>query len=125
MYAAGAPHKFKMPSLKFLHDVARLEYDCCTNAEILQEVLHRYRSIGRWEEGKEVYFLARKIVPNVQSITAEITDKAVDLMDKYPDLLARDCLHVAHCLLSELEGICSFDKDFDEVEEIKRIEPSL
>jgi len=123
MYAAGAPHRFKSRSVRYLHEVARLEHSCCVNAEILQEILHRYRSIGRWEDGREVFSLAKKIVPTVEPITAEILDKTVELMDFYPRLMARDCLHAAHCILASLEGICSFDADFDVIEEIRRIEP--
>ena len=124
MYAAGAPHEYKVPSLRFLHEVARLEHECCVNAEILQEILHRYRSIGRWEAGKEVYHLAKKIVPTVEPITADLMEKTVELMNAYPQLMARDCLHAAHCILSGLEGICSFDRDLDTIEGIRRIEPS-
>jgi len=123
MYAAGAPHEFKLPSLSFLHDVARLEHECCVNAEILLEILHRYRSIGRWEDGREVYHQAKKIVPTVEPITADFLDKTVELMDAYPQLMARDCLHAAHCLIADLEGICSFDTDFDIIEGLRRIEP--
>ena len=125
MYAAGASHQYKSPSLKFLHDVVRLEHECCINGEILQEILHRYRSINRWEEGRDVYSLAKKIVPIIEPITREILDKTVELMDAYPSLMARDCLHAAHCILSGLDGICSFDRDFDIIEGIRRIEPSL
>ncbi len=124
MYAAGVPHRFKVPSVKFLHDAARLEYACCVNTEVLQEILHRYRSINRWEEGREVYRLAKRIVPTVEPITAEILDKTVKLMNAYPELMARGCLHAAHCLVAGLEGICSFDTDFDRISEIKRIEPA-
>lgn len=123
MYAAGAPHKFKDSSVRYLHDVARLKYSCCVNAEILQEILHRYRAIGRWKDGRDVFSLARKIVPTVEPITAEILDKTFELMGNYPQLMARDCLHAAHCILAGLEGICSFDADFDLINEIRRIEP--
>ena len=125
MYAAGASHRFKVPSIKFLHEAARLEYVCCMNSEVLQEILHRYRSINRWEEGREVYRLAKRIVPTVEPVTAEILDKTVELMDAYPELMARDCLHAAHCLVSGLEAICSFDTDFDRIREIRRIDPSM
>lgn len=124
MYAAGTPHRCKMPAVKFLHDVARLEYACCVNAEVLQEILHRYRAIDRWNDGRDVYELARKIVTTVEPVTAEIIDKTFELMDIYPKLMARDCLHAAHCVIEKLEAICSFDADFDLIEGIRRIEPS-
>ena len=125
MYAAGVSHMYKTPSVKFLQDAARQEYSCCVNAEILQEILHRYRSINRWDEGREVFYLARKIVPVVEPVTEEILTRTVELMDAYPSLMARDCLHAAHCLIRGLEGICSFDTDFDSIEGIRRIEPAV
>ena len=50
MYASGAPHPRKAPSLAFLNRVAAGEVDAAIDAEVLQEVLHRYRfsqSLGR------------------------------------------------------------------------------
>lgn len=123
MYAAGSSHPNKVPSVGFLHDVARGRYESCINAEILQEILHRYRAINQWQAGREVYTLAKQIVPAVRSVTAEMTDKAVELMDRYPSLLARDCLHAAHCILEDLEAIYSFDRDLDIVTEVKRVDP--
>lgn len=123
MYASGAPHRNKVPSVNILHSIARLEFSACVNAEILQEILHRYRAIDRWDEGREVYSLARKIIPVVEPVTAEIIEKAAGLMDLYPGLMVRDCVHAAHCILAGLEGICSFDSDFDEIEGVRRIAP--
>jgi len=124
MYAAGASHPNKTPSLRFLHEAARMEHHCCINTEVLQEILHRFRAIDRWEDGREVYSLAKKIVPAVEQITPEMMDETVRLMNAYPALMARDCLHAAHCILGGLDGICSFDTDFDAIAEIRRIEPA-
>ncbi len=124
MYAAGAPHPNKAPSLKFLHDTVRMSHRCCVNTEVLQEILHRYRAIGRWADGREVYALAKTIVPTVELITPEMMDETVRLMDAYPSLMARDCVHAAHCILGGLEGICSFDQDLDTIAGVHRIEPT-
>lgn len=70
-----------------------------------------------------MFQLARRIVPTVEPVTAAILDRTVEIMDTYPGLMARDCLHTAHCLVAGLEGICSFDTDFDQITEITRIEP--
>ena len=123
MYAAGSAHDNKVSSVKLLHEAASRPNDFCVNTEILQEILHRYRSIGRWEDGSEVYVLARKIVPIAEPVTHEIIEAAFALMVNYPNLMARDCVHAAHCISSKLEGICSFDTDFDRIREIVRIAP--
>jgi hypothetical protein len=50
--------------------------DAALDAEVLQEILHRYRAIRRWPEGRSVYDLARQIVLIVIPITAEVVDLA-------------------------------------------------
>ena len=50
------------------------------------------------------------------------TEKTVYIDAKY-NFRPRDAIHVACTLENSAELICSFDKDFDEIKEIKRIEP--
>ncbi|MGH7572557.1 MAG: type II toxin-antitoxin system VapC family toxin [Gemmatimonadota bacterium] len=123
MYAGGAPHPHKDPSRVFLERVARGEIDAAVDAEVLQEILHRYQAIGRWEDGRKVYDLARRIVPIVIPITAEIMDLARSLLDKYRALMARDVLHAAAAIIHEAEAIASYDRDFDKIREVRRTEP--
>ena len=63
MYAGGSPHPNKAPSLAFLERVALGELEVGVDAEVLQEILHRYRAIGRWEDGRRVFDYARQVVP--------------------------------------------------------------
>jgi len=123
MYAAGAEHPHKGPSTAFLARIAEGEIDAVVDAEVLQEILHRYRALRRWPEGGRVYDLARQIVPLVIPITAEILDAARVLLDRYPDLVARDALHAAAALVHRASALCSFDSDFDQIEGLNRIEP--
>ena len=124
MYAAGASHPYEEPSRLFLERVARTEIDALVDAEVLQEILHRYRAIGRWKDGRQVFELTRKIVPEVLPITAEILDEAKKLLDVYPNLMARDALHAAACMKAGCRAICSYDRDFDRIENLERMEPS-
>lgn len=123
MYAAGGDHQNKIPSLKLLHDAAARKIDGCTNVEVLQEILHRYRSIKRWDDGKEVYTLASAIIPKIYAIDKAVLDRCYEIMNKYTDMSARDCLHIAFCRESGIDTICSFDKDFDGIDELNRAEP--
>jgi predicted nucleic acid-binding protein len=50
-------------------------------------------------------------------------DAAKTLVDKYPSLSARDAVHAAVVAEYELEGICSFDSNFDRVRGCRRIDP--
>jgi len=52
MYAAGRPHPLKQPCLDVLALVALYPDAFCTDAEVFQEILHRYRAQGRWQDGQ-------------------------------------------------------------------------
>ena len=123
MYAAGAEHPHKTPSLAFLERVARGDVEAVVDAEALQEILHRYRAIDRWGDGRHVYDLARRIVTAVIPITEEVVDAARALLDGDDRLMARDALHAAVASLHAADAICSYDRDFDRIEGIRRIEP--
>lgn len=123
MYAAGAEHPNKAPAGRFLERVTSNEVEAAIDAETLQEILHRYRAIGRWEDGRRVYDRARILVPTVFPVTASILDAARGLLDDYPTLMARDALHAAVALEQTGGQICSFDDDFDEIRGMKRTAP--
>lgn len=124
MYAAGAPHPHQGPSEAFLERVARGDVDAVIDAEMLQEILHRYRAIRRWNQGRAVYDLAKRIVPVVIPIGIEVMDLARDLLDRYTSLMARDALHAAVVIHIGASAICSFDRDFDGLSEVTRVEPA-
>lgn len=124
MYAAGVSHDNKGPSVAFLERVARGDVDATVDAEVLQEILHRYRALGRWEDGRQVYDDARAIFPVVLSVTGEILDRTRALLDEYEGLMARDALHAAVVETYSLRAICSYDRDFDRIQTIRRLEPT-
>ena len=123
LYAAGAAHPFKSRSTALLRLVAEGRMEAAIDAETLQEILHRYRALGRWDEGRTVYDLARTIFSAIIPVTGEVLDQARLLMDKHSSIMARDALHAAVVLEHSLDAICSFDRDFDRIRSIRRIEP--
>ena len=123
MYAAGAEHPHKRPSIALLERVARGDLEATIDAEALQEILHRYRAIGRWEDGRRVYDLARQLFRNVVPVTAEVLDRARRILDTDRRIMARDALHAAVVMSEGLEAVCSYDRDFDRIKGIVRQEP--
>ncbi|MCG8458917.1 MAG: type II toxin-antitoxin system VapC family toxin [Holophagales bacterium] len=123
MYAGGRPHPHKAPSASWLRRVAVGELEAVTDAEVLQEILHRYRSLRRWREGGALFDLARRIVPVVLPVTVETLELARLQLEMHDSLDARDAVHLAVCQLNGIEKICSYDRDFDPVEGFERIEP--
>jgi len=123
MYAAGAEHPHKRASVAFLERVARGQIEVTTDAEVLQEILHRYRAIGRWEDGRQVYDLTRQLFPSIVPVTARTLDRARLILDTDRRIMARDALHAAVVLTERLDGVCSYDRDFDRIKGIARTEP--
>ncbi len=123
MYAAGAEHPNKAAAIAFLERVARGEIDAVVDAEVLQEIMHRYRSLRRWADGRRVYALARDIFPHVVPVTSEIVDRAKKLMDEDGALSARDAVHASVALAHGMKGVCTFDLDFDRIPGCTRIAP--
>ncbi len=124
MYAAGAEHPNKAPSLALLERIARGSVDAGADVEVLQEILHRYRAMGRWQDGRRVFDLARTIVPTWHAVDLVVLERARELLDQYPALTARDALHAAVYFRVGASALCSFDRDFDSVRGLVRVEPS-
>ena len=123
MYASGSDHPYKAPCHNFLIRVAKGEVDASIDVEVLQEILHRYRSIHRWEEGRKVFDLARSIIPAVISVDDVTLEDTRALMDQYPNLRARDALHAVVCRRMAADALCSYDRDFDQISGFRRLEP--
>jgi predicted nucleic acid-binding protein len=115
MYAAGADHPNKPLSVAFLNRVAEGEIEAAIDTETLQEILHRYRALRRWEDADRVYELARTIFPDVFPVTADVMDEARRILARDKGLAARDAVHAGVVFVYGLDGICSFDVDFDRI----------
>lgn len=123
MYAAGREHPHKAASARFIEKVAAGSIQAAIDVETLQEILHRYHSVGRRAEGALVYDRARLAFPEALPITSEVTDGARRLLDRYPVLSARDAVHASAAEVYGIGEICSFDRHFDRVAGLRRIEP--
>ncbi len=125
MYAAGASHPFKSLSIAFLKKLTRAPstHTHCINTEVLQELLHRYRSIRKQAMGFELFDAVVNLGLVIHPI--EISDMRVakNLLLKYPRLSTRDAVHLGVVLRRGISKIVSFDSDFDDFAEIERVEP--
>jgi predicted nucleic acid-binding protein len=123
MYLVGAAHPHKADAQRLLERCVADDERLVTDAEVLQEILHRYRAIGRWDDGRRVYDLTRQLFPVVVPVTADVLDRARRLLDADGHIMARDALHAAVVMTEGLEAVCSYDRDFDRVKGIVRREP--
>ena len=124
MYAAGKQSPQKNPSLKYLEKIvgagsATLAF---TSSEVLQEILHRYRSIGRGSDANTLITYIMQVGISILPVTKEDVLLAQRFL-KYEKLPTRDGIHTAVALRNNVSKIVSFDRDFDLIPEIQRIEP--
>lgn len=123
MYAAGKDHPCKHPSVQLLRKIVSDNMDAAVDVEVLQEILHRYRAIDRWEDGCKVFEFVRQVVPQVLPVTDEIMQDTYHLLHQYPTLSARDALHAAVYRTYNAIVFCSYDTDFDVITNLNRCEP--
>ncbi len=124
MYAAGRPHPLREPCQRLLRKVATGRLDAVTSAEVIQEILHRFTGIARRSMGIAMARHALDLFAPVLPITHEIMGRMPSLVERYPQLAARDLVHVATCADAGIESIVSPDRGFDTVDGLRRIDPN-
>lgn len=124
MYATGAEHLNKRPCLALMEQLATGALDAAIDVEALQEIMHRYRNLGRWETGgREAFDITCALFDTILPVTDRAAIVGSQLLDEHRAMTARDVIHAAVVLVNGLDGICSFDRDFDPVERVRRYVP--
>jgi hypothetical protein len=122
MYAAGADHPLKVASLRFLKAVEANRREACTSVEVFQEILHRYHAEQRTDFGIAVYTEFALICPDVLDLTQADTDRAVAILSAVRGISARDATHAAVMLNHGITEIATFDRGFDRIPGVRRLE---
>jgi uncharacterized protein len=124
MYAAGGDHPLRDPCQRIIEGISDGSIDGVTSAEVVQEILHRFLAIGRQEEGATLAERTQDLMAPVLPITHALMRRVPLLAGRYPSLAARDLVHVATCLHEGITEIVSTDRGFDQVAELRRIDPT-
>ena len=124
MYAAGKGHPLKRTCINVLHAVAEGKIRACTDAEVFQEILHRFLFVNDTTTGFRIFDNFNALMKGwVLSITVDDAHKARHLAEKYPRARARDLLHVAVMINHDVKDIISTDAHFEKFQEVRRIRP--
>ncbi len=123
MYAAGRDHPLRATCQALMERVNAGVVDAFISTEVVQEIVHRYLSIGHPEWARSVASDALELFAPVLPITHDVLQRTMDLLDRYHDVRARDLVHVATCLEEGIATIVSPDTHFDLVREITRLAP--
>ena len=92
-----------------------------TDAEVFQEILHRYVAIGRRDAIQPAFDALNAVVDEVFPVAATSVERAKDLVLGYTSLSARDAIHVAVMQAHGVTRIMSFDAAFDLVPGLMRL----
>ncbi len=124
MYAAGDEHPLREPSRRVLSRIGTGELDGVISVEVVQEILHRFLSVRRVDQGEAQARDAMDFFAPVLPITQAMMRRVPELAARYPTLSARDLVHVATCIHEGITEIISPDRGFDQVAEVRRIDPA-
>jgi uncharacterized protein len=121
MYLVGDDHARKADVERILERFASEREPLVTDAEVFQEILHRYTAIRRGEAIEPAFDALRMMVGEVFPIEEADVMQAKDLLGTHPGLQARDALHVAVMRRRGVRQILTFDRGFEVVAGITRI----
>jgi len=121
MYLIGAAHPHKTDAQRLLERCIAIEQRLVTDAEVLQEILHRYAAIGRPDAIQPAFDSLLGVTDEVFPVERIDAEKAKDVLLGSKGLSARDALHVAIMRRYGVSEILSFDTGFDGCPGIKRL----
>ena len=121
MYLVGAEHPNKLAARDLLERAITDGEVLVTDAEVLQEILHRYVSIDRRDAIGPCLAAILDVVDDVFPIERDDVEHALPML-REPRLSARDALHLAVMRRRRIDRILTFDRGFDTVSGVSRYE---
>jgi predicted nucleic acid-binding protein len=121
MYLVGAAHPHKLDAQRLLESALSADERLVTDAEVLQEICHRYVAINRREAIQPAFDAILGVVDDVLPIGRADVEHAKDTLLRYQTLTSRDALHVAVMARHDIAQLMSFDGGFDAYPGIERL----
>lgn len=113
MYLIGAPHPHKADAQRLLEQCISERRRLASDAEVLQEILHRYVAIDRRDAIQPAFDALLGVVDEVFPIEAPTVERAKAIVQGRRRLSARDAIHVAVMEQHGIKEIMTFDAGFD------------
>jgi predicted nucleic acid-binding protein len=121
MYLIGANHRHKVDAQRLLERAIANREKLVTDAEVFQEILHRYTAIDRRDAIQPAFDALSGVVDEVYPIGMEQVDRAKTIVLGRSRLGARDAIHLAVMERHSVTRIMSFDTDFDGISGVSRV----
>ena len=120
MYLIGADHPNKAVARRLLEDAIADGEVLCTNAEVLQEILHRFVAIRRPDDIDPALDVLLAVIDVVYPIERADVERARRILRRDERLSARDAVHLAIMRRHDIDEVLSFDTAFDSIPGIRR-----
>jgi len=121
MYLVGAPHPHKADAQRLLEKLITDRQRLVTDAEVLQEILHRYVAIDRRDAIQPAFDALLGVVDQVLAVDGMVVQRAKQIVLGYRQLSARDAVHLSVMEQNGIERILSFDSGYDAFPRITRL----
>lgn len=121
MYVVGANDRRRIDAQALLETALAARERLVTNAEVFQEILHRYVAIDRRDAIQPAFDALSGVVDEVFAITLDDVERAKAIVYGRGGLSARDAIHLATMERQGIARIMSFDAGFDAYPGVTRI----
>jgi predicted nucleic acid-binding protein len=121
MYLIGSMHAHKVDAQRLLDRCIAERSRLVTDAEVFQEILHRYRAINRMDAIKPAFDLLLGVIDETFPVELADVEQARILLMSTEKLSSRDALHAAIMRRNGVRRILSFDTGFEGIAGIQRI----
>jgi predicted nucleic acid-binding protein len=120
MYLVGAPHPHKADAQRLLENLITGRERLVTDAEVLQEILHRYVAINRRDAIQPAFDALLGVADDVLAVDRATAERAKEIV-MGRQMSARHAVHLAVMERHGIERILSFDSSFDGFPGITRL----
>ncbi len=121
MYLVGASHPHKADAKRWLEKLVSGQERLVTDAEVLQEILHRYVSLERADAIQPAFDALLGVVDEVFPVDRMAVERAKQIVLGRKGLSARDAVHLAVMQIHGAKRILNFDRGFDGFPGITRL----
>ena len=112
MYLVGAAHPHKVDSRRMLEGKITDGIRLVTDAEVFQEILHRYSAINRLDAIQPAFEVLAKIADDIFPVEMRDVEAAKNILRGYTTLSARDAIHIAIMERYGISAILTFDRGY-------------
>ena len=120
MYLVGGAHPNRAAAKHLVELAVASRERLVTDAEVLQEILHRYVAIGRRDAINDASSTLLAIVDEIFPIELEDVEQARRVVTT-SQMSARDAVHLAVMQRRSIAEIMTFDRAFDSIPGITRL----